>query len=73
MPSRETLRRLSALEGQAKKHTGSDPSRIYRALLDHGLEAPEPQPGEDTQAWLARVPAASLEALLEREDAYAQS
>lgn len=57
-------RRLEALERSCGKRGTSDPARIHEVMANNGIEAPEPLPGEDTPAWLKRVPTASLEALM---------
>lgn len=65
-------RRLEALERLGGKYVSSDPSRIHEVMANRGIEAPEPLPGEDTPAWMKRVPTASLEALMSLRGAYAQ-
>ncbi|WP_431023807.1 hypothetical protein [Halomonas sp. H5] len=66
----DMLRRLEALEKRGATHSSSDPHRMYHEVASLGLEVPEPQPGEDKQKWLSRVPTATLEAILEYGDAH---
>ena len=58
------MRRLEALESVSPKQESSDPNHLYQVMIDHDMEAPEPMPGEDTRAWLTRVPTATLDAVI---------
>ncbi|WP_030071024.1 hypothetical protein [Halomonas alkaliantarctica] len=69
---RDTRRRLQALERIGGRHGSSDPARIHEVMAYHGIEAPEPLPGEDTPTWLKRVPSAALEAVLALRGGHAQ-
>lgn len=64
-------RRLEALERIGGKHGSSDPARIHEVMANNGIEAPEPLRGEDAQAWLKRLPTASLEAVMSLRGAHA--
>ncbi|WP_280569772.1 hypothetical protein [Chromohalobacter sp. 296-RDG] len=70
--NRELEKRLAALEQQAKGTDDQDPSRMYHAMLELGLEAPEPMGGETCTEWLTRVPTKTLEPLMHWSDANVQ-
>lgn len=69
---RDTHKRLQALERTKGRHGSSDPARIHEVMANNGIDAPEPQRGEDTPAWLKRVPSAALEAVLALRGGHAQ-
>lgn len=64
-------KRLEALERIGGKHGSSDPVRIHEVMANSGIEALEPLRGEDAQAWLKRLPTASLDAVMSLRGAHA--
>lgn len=68
-------RRLVELERRVEKRAATrdsdGPKRIYQAAIYLGHEAPEPQSGEDTKAYLTRVPMTTLRALIDYRNAHA--
>lgn len=65
------LKRLESLEASLPKHGDGDPARIHEVLAKASIAAPEPLRGEDTRAWLKRVPTASLDAVMRLRGAHA--
>ncbi|WP_275289312.1 hypothetical protein [Halomonas elongata] len=65
---RDVMKRIERLEQQSSTADDQDPSRTYHAILELGLEAPEPMGGETVKEWLTRVSIESLRAILDARD-----